>query len=60
MNTCVSSLSGLLRGIDVDSRCFYITTPEDSESLSRVNVLVLDQAEDPDSIVSRKASCRAI
>lgn len=47
---------GLLRGIDVDSRCFYITTPEDSESLSRVNVLVLDQAEDPDSIVSRKDS----
>ena len=42
----------------MESKRFYITTPEDSESLIRVNVLVLDQAEDPDNIVSRKV-CRA-
>ena len=36
------------------SRRFYITTPEDSETLSKVNVLVLDHVEEPDCIVSRK------
>ena len=47
-------LSGVLHGIDVKSKHFYIMTPKDSEALTRVNVLVLDQADD----ISRKV-CQA-
>ena len=38
----------------MESKLFYITTPEDSKVLSKVNVLVLDQAGEPELIVSSK------
>ena len=43
---------GLLRGVDPERRLLYLTTPEDAERLTQVNILVAGNNDSPDLMVS--------
>ena len=43
---------GLLRGVDPERRVLYLTTPEDAERLTQVNILVAGNSDSPDFMVS--------
>ena len=43
-------LSGLVRGVDMKEKLFYITTPEPQHRLEQVNCLMLGKNELPSSI----------
>jgi len=44
------SLSGLVRGINVVEKLFYIVTPEPLQTLANVNCLMLGKNDLPDSV----------
>jgi len=44
------SLSGLVRGINMVERLFYIVTPEPIQTLANVNCLILGKNDLPDSV----------
>jgi len=49
---CYAIPPGLLRGVDPERRVLYLTTPEDVERLTQVNILVAGNSDSPDFMVS--------
>ena len=45
--------TGLLRGVNPDLKCFYLTTPEPDHVLRRTNVLAMGSSLHPEDIVSQ-------
>ena len=49
---CCAIPPGLLRGVDPERRVLYLTTPEDAERHTQVNILVAGNSDSPDFMVS--------